>query len=205
MPQSAEEVHARIAGAVGPDGRLPLPPSAGWANFPWEVADGAISPKQLPPPADDPGRFGETPEKPCEACAGFDPAVVAWEDDTWVLTHPGRPTGSPVALVLHPREHVDMGNLDDELASQLGRISNRLVRIVENLPNIGRVHVSRSGDGGSHLRQRFYARTARLAGVHGSQAVEWDDIIPPGPADVWRADLHTIATKLANWGGEARL
>ena len=91
-----------------------------------------------------------------------------------------------------------------ELASQLGRISNRLVRIIEHLPHIGRVHVNRWGDGGSHLHQVFYARTARLTGVLGSPAMEWDDIIPPGPEDVWRDDLHTIATKLANWGGDAR-
>ena len=94
--------------------------------------------------------------------------------------------------------------LDDELASQLGRITNRLVRIIEHLPHVGRVHVNRWGDGGSHLHQVFFARTARLGGVLGSPAMEWDDIIPAGPEDVWRADLHTVATKLANWGGDAR-
>ena len=99
---------------------------------------------------------------------------------------------------------LDLGDLDDDLASQLGRISNRLVRIMENLPEIGRVHVDRWGDGGSHLHIWFFARTARLTNVLGSTALEWDDILPPGPEDVWRADLHTVATKLANWGGDAR-
>jgi hypothetical protein len=40
--------------------------------------------------------------------------------------------------------------------------------------------------------------------VLGSPACEWNDIIPAGADDVWRADLNTVATKLANWGGDAR-
>lgn len=204
MPESAEDVYARVVATVGEGGRLPAPPSLEWEIFPWEAVDGALQPKVLQPPSDDPQRSGESPDRPCWACDGFPPERVVWEDETWVLTHAGAPSGLPVVLTLHPREHLDLGELDDELASQLGRISNRLVRIIEHLPNIGRVHVNRWGDGGSHLHQVFYGRTARLTGVLGSPAMEWDDIIPPGPEDVWRDDLHTIATKLANWGGDAR-
>jgi len=201
MPEPAEDVHARIADAVGPDGRLPVSPTTAWEIFPWEVVDGALATKVLPPPSDEPTRAGEG-DRPCGSCAGFD--HVVWDDEVWVLTHPGAPSGLPLVLTLHPREHLDLGSLDDELASQLGRITNRLVRIIENLPHIGRVHVGRWGDGGSHLHVTFHARTARLTGVLGSPAMEWDDMIPPGPEDLWHADLHTVATKLANWGGEAR-
>ncbi len=35
--------------------------------------------------------------------------------------------------------------------------------------------------------------------------MEWDDILPPVPEAAWRADLHVVATKLANWGGHARM
>ena len=138
------------------------------------------------------------------AFAGFDPEHVVWEDDVWVLTHPGAPAGLPLVMMLHSREHLDLGTLDDEQASQLGRITSRLVRIIEALDNIGRTHVMRIGDGGSHLHVWFVSRTARLTHVLGSVAHEWDDILPAGPEDVWRADLHTVATKLANWGGDAR-
>lgn len=203
MPESAEDVYARIVEAVGAQGRLPLSPTVEWEIFPWEVVDGELVAKVIAPPSDEPARYGEAPDKPCGACAGFD--RIVWEDDVWVLTHPEGPTGLPVVVTLHPREHLDMGNLDDELASQLGRITNRLVRIIENLPHIGRVHVNRWGDGGSHLHVTFFGRTERLTGVLGSPAMEWDDVIPPGPEDVWRADLHTVATKLANWGGDARV
>lgn len=204
MPESAEEVYARVAAAVGSDGRLPMPPSGDWDIFPWEVVDGALVPKVLQPPSDEPARGGEHEDKPCDICTDPDPTRVVWEDEHWVLIHPGRPSGLPIVLTLHSREHLDYGDLDDELASQFGRISSRLVRIMENLPEIGRVHVDRWGDGGSHLHVWFFARTARLAHVRGSTALEWDDILPPCPEDVWRADLHTVATKLANWGGTAR-
>ncbi len=209
MPESAEEVHARVvAAAAAGGGRLPLPASAGWDIFPWEVVDGALAPKVLRGCEDEPVRYGEdgVPDHPCGPCvAGFDADRVVWEDERWVLTHPGAPSGLPLVLVLHTREHLDFGTLDDDLASEMGRISNRLVRIVEHLPHIGRVHVSRWGDGGAHFHVWFFARTARLAGVLGSPALEWDDILPPTPEDVWRGDLHTVAAKLANWGGDARV
>ena len=204
MPESAEEVYARVVAAVGTDGHLPMSPQGEWDIFPWDVVDGQITPRTLLPPSDEPSRWGEDPEKPCAGCAGFADERVVWEDEIWVLTHHGAPSGLPLVLTLHTREHQDMGSLDDEQASQLGRITNRLVRIIENLPNIGRVHVSRWGDGGSHFHLWFVARTSRMTNVLGSPAIEWDDIIPAGPEDIWRADLHTVATKLSNWGGDAR-
>ncbi len=203
MPESAEEVYQRIVAVTGDGGRLPMPASGGWDIFPWDVVDGALAPKVVQP-GDEPGRYGEDPAKPCPECSGIDPARIVWEDEQWLLTHPGEPTGLPLVLMLHTREHQDFGELDDEMASQYGRISNRLVRIIENFPNIGRVHVSRWGDGGAHFHVWFFARTRGLMPVLGSPASEWDDILPAGDEDVWRADLSTVATKLANWGGNAR-
>lgn len=204
MPESAEEVYQRIVATTGDGGRLPMPASGGWDIFPWEVVDGALAPKVIPPPTDEPLRRGEDPAMACPECTGIDAARIVWEDEYWILTHPGQPTGLPLVLMLHTREHEDFGELDDELASQYGRICNRLVRIIENLPNIGRVHVSRWGDGGSHFHVWFFARTKGLMPVLGSPAADWNDILPPADADVWRKDLHTVATKLSNWGGDAR-
>jgi diadenosine tetraphosphate (Ap4A) HIT family hydrolase len=204
MPESAEEIYARVVAAVGADGRLPMSPAGEWDIFPWEVVDGALAPKVLRAPEAEPPRWGESADRPCSACDGFDPSRVVWEDEHWVLTHDGKPSGLPLVLVLHTREHVDLPDLDDELASQLGRISTRLARIVGHLPNVGRVHVNRWGDGSAHCHVWFFARPAGLTGVLGSYAAEWDDVLPPGPEDVWRRDLHTIGAKLANWGGHAR-
>lgn len=206
MPESAEEVHARVVAAVGADGHLPMPSMGDWDVFPWESVDGSIVPRALPAPADEPARAGDEGDKPCQVCtSGFDPARVVWEDENWVLTHFGEPSGAPVQLMLHTREHLDMPDIDDDLAGELGRITVRLTRIIENLSNIGRVHTNRWGDGSAHFHLWFFARTERLATILGSYAVEWSEILPPGPEDVWRADLHTVATKLANWGGHARV
>jgi diadenosine tetraphosphate (Ap4A) HIT family hydrolase len=204
MPESAEEVYQRIVASTGDGGRLPMPASGGWDIFPWDVVDGALAPKVIQAPGEEPLRYGEDPAKPCPECTGIDAGRIVWEDEHWVLTHPGKPTGLPLVLMLHTREHEDFGQLDDELASQYGRISNRLVRIIENLPNIGRVHSSRWGDGGAHFHVWFFARTKGLMPVLGSPASEWNDIIPAGAEDVWRADLRTVASKLSNWGGDAR-
>jgi diadenosine tetraphosphate (Ap4A) HIT family hydrolase len=204
MAETAEQVHARVLAAAGSGGHLGMPAQAGWDTFPWTVVDGQLAPRQLPQPADEEPRWGESPDKPCGPCEGRDDARVVWEDEHWTLSHPGGPSGLPVVLLLESREHLDFGQLDDERASEYGRISNRLVRIIEALPHIGRCHTMRFGDGGSHLHVWFVGRTARLTSVLGSSTIEWDDVIPPGPEDVWREDLHTVATKLANWGGDAR-
>ena len=204
MPESAAEIYARAVEAAGADGRLPTPPIGDWEVFPWEAVDGAVVPKVLAPPTEPAPRTGEEGGPPCGTCGDLDPATVVWEDEYWVLTHRGAPSGLPLVLTLWTREHLDVGDLDDELASQLGRISNRLVRIMHGLPDIGRVHVNRWGDGSAHLHLWFFARPRGLEAVKGSYAVEWDEILPPGPEDVWRADLHTVAAKLANWGGHAR-
>ncbi len=197
-------MYARVVDAVGPEARLPMPPQGHWDIFPWEIVDGTIAPKALRPPTDEPVRRGEG-DRPCDECARVDSDDVIWEDESWILAHRGQPSGLPIVLLLHPREHEDMGQLDDDLASEYGQICNRLVRIMEHLPNVARVHVERWGDGGAHMHVWFFARTHRLAGVLGSAAPEWDGILPPVPEDVWRTDLHTVATKLANWGGKARV
>jgi diadenosine tetraphosphate (Ap4A) HIT family hydrolase len=204
MAESAEQVHARVVAAVGSEGRLPAPDTTTWDVFPWQAEGGAVVPKPLAPPEPEPPRIGEEGGAPCGVCHRDLGDRVVWEDDVWLLTREERPSGLPLVLTLWTREHLDLGDLDDDEASQLGRISNRLVRIMQGLPHVGRVHVNRWGDGSSHLHVWFFARTAGLPGVRGSYAVEWDEILPPGPEDVWRADLHAIATKLANWGGHAR-
>lgn len=203
MPESAADIHARALAAAA-DGQLPAPTMTGWDIFPWEVVDGAIAPKALAAPGVEAPRMGDDGGAPCDACAGFDPELIVWEDEHWVLNARPEPTGLPLVLTLSTRAHEDAGQIDDDLASEFGRISNRLVRIIESLPGIGRVHVNRWGDGSAHFHVWFFARPDGFAQIKGSYAVEWDDILPPVADDVRRADLNKVATKLANWGGHAR-
>src|SRR3954451_491263 len=117
MPESAAEIYARAVEAAGADGRLPTPPIGGWDVFPWESFDGAVVPKVLAAPTEPAPRAGEQGGAPCGICTDLDPATVVWEDEFWVLTHRGAPSGLPLALTLWTREHLDVGDLDDEIAS----------------------------------------------------------------------------------------
>lgn len=199
MAETAEEVYARVVAQVGEDGRLPMPPTHEWDIFPWE---GEMAPKVLQPPveAEEP-RWGEG-DKPC-SCQDGEPENAIWRNDRWVVTSPGKPGGLPLILTLHPIEHLDFSDMDDDLAAEYGKVSNWLHRIMAGLPNIGRVHVCKWGDGGSHMHVWFIARTARLTSVLGSMAIEWNEMLPPVPEDVWRADLHEVARKLATHDGKA--
>lgn len=200
MPESAEETYARVTAATD-GGRLPTPSFSEWSTFPWEVADGQLVAKPLARPAAEEPREGEG-DRPCPVCA--ERTGVIWENDAWrVKTHPRGQSGLPLVLILETHEHLDYHELDDEQAAELGRISVWLARIIESLPEIARCHVHRYGDGCSHVHVWFAARTTGLLSTRGSFALEWDDIIPPGPEEVWRADLAAVARKLANHDGRA--
>ena len=203
MPESAEEVYARVVAAVGEGGRLPMPPVGEWDIFPWEMVEGELKPKVLRPPGDEPARWGEAADKPCGSCSTDLDHLRIWANERWYVTRGERPAGLPLLLWLHPVEHVDLTDLSDAMAAEQGVISTRLARIMSHLPNIGRVHVCRWGDGGSHLHWWFIARTARLPQILGSMAVEWDEMLPPGPVDVWEADYREVARRLATHDGRA--
>ena len=204
MPESADEVYARAHAAIGPDGRLPAPPLVEWDVFAWTAVDGNVVPRMLREPEPEAPRDGEEGGGECPMCAGFAPDRILWEEDEWLISHSDQPSGLPLVLTLWTREHQDFGEFGDEDAAELGRISNRLVRIIEAIPGIGRVHVHRWGDGCSHAHVWFYARPEGLPDVRGIFALDWDQILPPVPEETWRADLHTVATKLANSSGKAR-
>ena len=92
-----------------------------------------------PPVLPEPPRSVEG-DRDCECCADVERDVV-WIDDRWVLTGAG-PLGLPFGAMLMPRAHLDLGDLDDEHAADLGRHVLRIERAVNALPHFGRVHVS---------------------------------------------------------------
>ena len=203
MPESAEETYARVVAAVGADGRLPMPPVHEWEMFPWEVIDGALVPKVVLPPLEAEPRRAGTDGVGCATCSAPDDDGVLWRNERWVLRHPRQPKGLPLVLWLATREHLDYPDMDDDLAAEYGRLSALLCRIMSALPNIGRTHVCRWGDGSEHLHVWFIARTARMPGIVGSMAVEWDEMLPPVPERTWREDLRVVARELATHDGVA--
>ena len=203
MPESAEEVCARVAALVGDDGRLATPDLSGDV-FPWEAEAGAIVVKRLAAPAPERARGGGAGGAACVSC-GPEIHGVIWDDDSWRVKHPPQRTGLPLTLFLETKAHLDFTDLDDRQAAEFGQLAVRLTRVIESLPEIGRCYVERWGDGSEHCHLWFTARTARLPSTRGPYALEWGELIPPGPEEIWRADLAEVARKLALHGGRAHV
>jgi diadenosine tetraphosphate (Ap4A) HIT family hydrolase len=185
VPETPEELHARAKDA------LRMPPLEEWETFPFE---GELRTRALRPPAPDEKRRNGEGGVDCYACnkAADD---LMWEDDHWQLTPIG-PTGLPLVLILEPKGHYDIETLPPELAAELGPLMQRIERAIRTLGEIGRVHIGRWGEGGEHLHWWFMARPARMRQLSDSFAAVWDDILPPVPEEIWRADVEAVAAAL---------
>jgi diadenosine tetraphosphate (Ap4A) HIT family hydrolase len=188
VPETPEELYARVRG----EGlRMPLVDE--WETWPFE---GELRPRELQPPVDvERPRLGEDPAD-CWRCQKADEHAI-WSDERWLVTPIPEPNGLPCVVLLFPRRHVDLGDLDDEEAADLGRMLVRVERAVSTVPDVGRVHVCRWGDGSYHLHYWFLARPARFPQLIGSFAAIWDDILPPTPQDVWDENLAIVARGLS--------
>ena len=137
------------------------------------------------------GGCGQRPRLAAKRSGSF------WVNERWRLWSFDKPTGLPLIVLLEPREHyAEPGDLPEDVAADLGVMLARIERAIRGLGELGRVHVCRWGDGGEHLHGWFLARPARLPQLIGSFAAIWDDILPPVPEDVWRADLQALAAAL---------
>ena len=187
MPETPEELHARVAGA------LRMPPVEEWDTFPFE-GELRVRPLEAPAEVDTPRR-GEGGVE-CDRCAKPDDDYF-WTNECWRLLALG-PTGLPFVAILEPREHyAEPGDLTDELAGELGILLGRIERAIRGLGNIGRVHVCRYGDGAEHLHWWFISRPARIPQLVGSFIAIWDDILPPVPEELWREDVQRVAAALS--------
>ena len=191
MPETPEEMYARVSQS------LRMPPVQEWDTFPF---DGEMHPRVLRPPA--PAEIPRTGAEgvDCAACAAPDGDFL-WTTERWRLFNFAKPSGLPLILIMQPREHFgEPGELTDEMASELGRLIARIERAMRSIGEIGRVHVCRWGDGSEHLHWWFIARPARIAQLIGSFATIWDDVLPPVPEEIWRADLEAVRRELEREG-----
>jgi len=176
-----------------------VPDFTTWPTFPF---DGDIRVRRLDPPvAEEPPRQGEDPET-CTACRTPDSEYV-WVADRWRVRGLDRPSGLPMVLILESRSHLDLGDLPNLLAAELGVMTVRLERAIRSLDGIARVHVNRWGDGSAHLHLWFLARPYGRLQLRGTFLSLWDDILPPTDEAVWRANLGLIGAWLAEFGGRS--
>ena len=187
MAETPEQLYERARGA------LRMPPVGEWDTFPF---DGDMRPRSLeaPVPAEEP-REGEGGRE-CPACNAPDDDYL-WTTDNWRLGTLRAPGGLPVIVLLEAREHYDgPADLPPDLAAEMGVMLGRVERAVASVEHVGRVHVCRWGDGASHLHWWFMARPARVGQLRGSFAAIWDDVLPPTPEEVWRANLDRVVAHL---------
>src|SRR5690242_16079807 len=108
-----------------------------------------------------------------------------------------------MVLILESRSHLDLGDLPNMLAAELGVMTVRLERAVRSLDGVARVHVNRWGDGSAHLHLWFLARPYGRLQLRGTFLSLWDDILPVIPEPTWRENLALVAAWLAEFGGQA--
>ncbi len=171
-------------------------------DLPFEVEGLRVKPLE-PPVIPEPPRGGAGGVT-CSACANAEVHAI-WSDDRWVLSRWPEPLGVPFAAILRPRVHVDLGDLDDALAAELGQLTVRIVRVASGLEGIGRVHVNKWGDGGAHLHMVYLGRPAGLLQLRGSCLPIWEEMLPRMPEDVTLETLRSVAQALAAEGGRAHL
>jgi diadenosine tetraphosphate (Ap4A) HIT family hydrolase len=182
-----------------PDVPTDLPDFVSWPSFPFE---GDLRVKPLDPVvAIEPVRQGEDGNG-CVACAAKDDAYI-WVSDRWRVRAMDKPTGLPMVLILESRSHLDLGDLPNLLAAELGVMTVRLERAIRSLDGVARVHVNRYGDGAAHLHLWFLARPYGQLQLRGSFLSLWDDILPPIAEERWRESLALVAAWLAEFGGRA--
>lgn len=203
-PETAEDFHARVLAAAGPDGRLDVAVEEmpGWDIFPFEID--SLRMKPLQPLADaEPPRRGEDPTT-CWCAREPDPALAereVWSNDRWVL-HLDPSMKLPIGLNLGPREHCDLPTMPDHLAAEMGRLIVAVSAAVESLPSVGRVQLAKYGDGGAHLHLFVFGRPARMLQLRGSPLLDWEENLPPVPLEVHRANAEHVAGRLvATVGG----
>ena len=178
---------------------IPLPDFTRWPSFPFE---GDMRVKPLAPPVPvEPPRSGEDATE-CVACNTPDEAYI-WVSERWRVRAMDRPTGLPMVLILECRSHLDLGDLPNLLAAELGVMTVRMERAIRSLDGVARVHVNRWGDGSAHLHMWFLARPYGRLQLRGTFLSLWDDILPTIPEQQWRENLALVAAWLAEFGGRA--
>ncbi len=182
-----------------PENTAPLPDFTRWPSFPFE---GDMRVKRLAAPVDvEPPRSGEDAGE-CVACKTPDDAYI-WVSERWRVRAMDRPSGLPMVLILECRSHLDLGDLPNLLAAELGVMTVRMERAIRSLDGVARVHVNRWGDGSAHLHMWFLARPYGRLQLRGTFLSLWDDILPVISELQWRENLAMVAAWLAEFGGQA--
>lgn len=142
----------------------------------------------------EPPRRGEPGGEPCRICDQDD---GIWSDANWVLHEPVG--GSlPGTLWLASRVHVDsFADLPEELAADFGRVTARVERAILALPDVGRVHLYRWGDGAAHFHVWFMPRPLGMLEATRYALPVWEDALPAATEAQLQAAREVVRSALA--------
>jgi hypothetical protein len=138
-------------------------------------------------------RNGEAGQS-CHRCEDLTRGVI-WSNERWLVSA-GPPSANVATVFLETRAHLDLDELDDDLAAELGTLTVRLTRAMQTLADVGRVHVHRWADGAAHFHMWFVARPARRIELYGWGNVLWSQLLPPIPQTDFDANLAAIGRAL---------
>jgi diadenosine tetraphosphate (Ap4A) HIT family hydrolase len=143
----------------------------------------------------EPPRRGEPGGDPCGICTGMVTAPV-WSDEHWTL-HPPVGGSLPGAVWLASKEHVDsFCDLPRGAAATFGLVAGRVERAILSLGGVGRVHLYRWGDGGSHFHVWFIPRPLGMIEAQGMMLPLWEDVLPNRPDEELREASERIAAAM---------
>lgn len=177
--------------------RLAVPAVAHWPIFPFE---GDLRVRKIEPRFDEERmRNGDPGGEPCFRCHGDGrDNVPIWSNARWAvrsLRFDGEPAPFP-AYMLETLACVDIGDLDEVVAAELGVLTLRLERAIMALGTVGRVHFNRWGDGARHFHVWFLGRPTGAWQFSGYTLPLWGFTLPSLPADEHERNDAAIAAHL---------
>jgi diadenosine tetraphosphate (Ap4A) HIT family hydrolase len=175
--------------------------------FPFE---GRVQTREIDAPViPEPPRAGEPGGAPCPNCPAPGSTngskadeLVIWQDAQWSVLAGMTPIGLPMVALLVPREHYLLDTLPPELTATLGPMLQRVSTAIRRIDGVGRTHFNRFGDGSEHFHVWFFARPLGMMQLRGPSLAIWNDLLPRLPDPEFRANARTVASALAEYGGE---
>ncbi|WP_460458577.1 hypothetical protein [Angustibacter peucedani] len=143
----------------------------------------------------EPPRRGEPGGEPCGVCERHTTDAV-WSDEHFTM-HPPVGGSLPGTVWVASRVHVDsFCDLPPEVAAAFGPMAARVERALLARGDVGRVHLYRWGDGGSHFHVWFMPRPLGMLEASGAMLPLWEDVLPNVPDAELAAAAREVAARM---------
>ena len=144
----------------------------------------------------EPPRRGEPGGDPCRICEATS-SPAAWGDGHFTV-HAPVGCSLPGTLWLASRVHAgSFSDLPEAVAAAFGPLVARVERaMLSAVPDVGRVHLYRWGDGGAHFHVWLIPRPLGMLEAMGAFLPLWEDVLPNVSDEESRAAVEKIVAAL---------